>query len=261
MNKNIALILVDGMRPDGLLQAEAPMLKRLMAKSTYTLQARTVLPSFTLPCIVSLIYSVRPQTHGTLTNTFASNAWAVPGLFDLLHSSGYQTASFFNWEQLRDLARPGSLDLVVCTNTSESTSLAAGESDRRLTELALFALRQQSADFVFLYLGGVDTAGHQYGWMSPEYISTIEKADDCIKRFLSEMPDDTLVFITADHGGIGYSHGDDSDDEMLIPLIIVADEIARGEINVPVSILDIAPTIAACAGIHAPLQWEGKALF
>lgn len=258
--KNV-LILVDGMRPDGLLQAEAPVLKGLMATGSYSLQARTVMPSMTLPCITSLIYGVSPQTHDTLSNTFASSQWQVPGLFDLLHSEGYRTASFFNWEQLRDLSRPGSLDVSLCINTSESTALALGASDRQLTELALVTLAQQAVDFVFLYLGGVDTAGHTHGWMSPEYISTIEKADECIERFLAEMPEQTRVFITADHGGIGYSHGEDSEDEMLIPLIIVADELARGEIKGPVSILDIAPTIAASVGLTTPLQWEGKALF
>ncbi len=257
----IVLILVDGMRPDGLLQADARVLKRLMAKGSYSLQARTVMPSMTLPCITSLIYGVSPQTHATLTNTFASSKWEVPGLFDLLHSAGYRTASFFNWEQLRDLSRPGSLDLALCINTAESNKLALGESDRNLTELALFTLAQHTVDFVFLYLGGVDTAGHTYGWMSPEYISTIEKADECIERFLAEVPEQTRVFITADHGGTGFSHGQDTEDEMLIPLIIIADELARGEINVPISILDIAPTIAACIGLTPPLQWEGKSLF
>ena len=67
----IALILVDGMRPDGLLKANAPTLKRLMANGSYSLKARSVLPGWTLPCITSLMLGVHPQTHGTLTNTFA----------------------------------------------------------------------------------------------------------------------------------------------------------------------------------------------
>jgi len=126
--------------------------------------------------------------------------------------------------------------------------------------LALLALRHQPVDFVFLYLGCVDTAGHMYGWMSPEYINAIENADRCIERFLAELPDDMTVVITADHGGLDNSHGSNSEQEMTIPLIIAAADFPKGEILEPVSLLDIAPTLADCAGVSAPPQWEGKSL-
>ena len=261
ISRKIVLILIDGMRPDGLLQAEAPVLKGLMANGSYSLKAQSVLPSLTLPCINSLIRGVRPEMHGTLTNVFDSSRWEVPGLIDLLHEAGYKTASFTNWEQLRDLSRPGALDLSLCINTAESHSLPPGESDGILTSLALLTLSHQPMDFIFLYLGCVDTVGHMQGWMSDEYIKAIENADSCVGRFLSELPDDTTVFISADHGGLGNSHGSNSVEEMTIPLIIVSDDLAGGEISGPVSILDIAPTIAACAGVTPPAAWEGKALF
>jgi predicted AlkP superfamily pyrophosphatase or phosphodiesterase len=258
--RKIALILVDGMRPDGLLQANAPALKRLMAKGAYSLKARSVLPSLTLPCITSLILGVNPQAHGTLTNTFSSNHWQAPGLIDVLHDAGYKTASFTNWEQLRDLSQPGSLDLSICINTSEHQHLPPGESDRSLISISSLALRQQPVDFTFLYLGCVDTAGHMHGWMTPEYIQAIENADRCIELFLAELPVDTRLFITADHGGIGKSHGFDSEDEMLIPLIIAGADLPAGEITGQVSILDIAPTILDYAGITPPAEWQGKVL-
>jgi arylsulfatase A-like enzyme len=34
-----------------------------------------------------------------------------------------------------------------------------------------------------------------------------------------------------------------------------------GELTQPISLLDLAPTIAAYAGIAAPPDWEGKDLF
>jgi predicted AlkP superfamily pyrophosphatase or phosphodiesterase len=259
-HRPLALILVDGMRPDGLLQAQVPTLKRLMAEGAHSLSARTVLPSLTLPCITAMMLGVSPQVHGTLTNRFASQAWDGPGLIDLLHAAGYKTATFTNWEQLRDLSQPGSLDLSICLNTSESYSLPIGESDERLVTMTISALYSQPMDFIFLYLGCVDTAGHKYGWMSPEYIRTIENADRCIEHFLSELPANTTVIVTADHGGVGYSHGFDSDEELFIPFIIHNAGLIHGDIQRPVSILDIAPTIAAYFGISVPTGWEGISL-
>jgi len=258
--KPIALIVVDGMRPDGLLQANTSTLKRLMLTCSYSMQVRSVLPSWTLPCITSLMWGVAPATHGTCTNTFASYQWRVPGLIDLLHAGGYRTAAFMNWEPLRDISRPGALDLSICLNSSESSTLALGESDADLVALAGNALKRQPADFTFCYLGCVDTAGHRYGWMSPEYIRAIENVDFCIERLLDALPDETTVLITADHGGTGFSHGSDSDEELTIPLIAVGSSFAKGEFDVPISLLDIAPTIAACAGLTPPAEWEGKPL-
>ena len=259
--KILALIMVDGMRPDSLIHANCPNLKRLLQMSAYTLQARTVLPSLTLPCITSLFLGVPPQIHGTDTNTFTSTNWDTPGLIDLLHTAGYKTAVFNNWEPLRDLSRPGSLDLSICLNTSEAYDLPLGQSDDQLLSLVLPVLSSQPLNFIFFYLGCLDTAGHMHGWMSPEYISTLENADRCIGEFLSALPLNATFMITADHGGLGHGHGDDSEQEMLIPLITNIPDLPLGTIQHPVSILDIAPTIASYFGLNPPSIWQGKSLF
>ena len=59
------LILVDGMRPDALTNIESA--QRIIAKSTYTMNGQTVVPSVTLPCVISLFHSVNPDRHGTST--------------------------------------------------------------------------------------------------------------------------------------------------------------------------------------------------
>lgn len=64
----VLLILSDGMRPDGL--DAHPAAARLMREGSYTLRARTVMPSVTLPCHMSLFHSVDPGRHGILTNTY-----------------------------------------------------------------------------------------------------------------------------------------------------------------------------------------------
>ena len=49
------------MRPDGLVAADTPVMDALMAAGRYTLDARTVMPSATLPCHTSLFYGVGPD--------------------------------------------------------------------------------------------------------------------------------------------------------------------------------------------------------
>ena len=49
MNNPVVFFSVDGMRPDGLLAADTPFVDSLMATAAFTLNARTVMPSVTLP--------------------------------------------------------------------------------------------------------------------------------------------------------------------------------------------------------------------
>ena len=73
------LILVDGMRPDALANCKAA--QKVMANSVYTLNAKTVMPSVTLPCHVSLFFSMMPEHHGTQSNTYTPPKRPILSLF------------------------------------------------------------------------------------------------------------------------------------------------------------------------------------
>jgi predicted AlkP superfamily pyrophosphatase or phosphodiesterase len=256
----ITLILVDGMRPDALMHADTPVMKNLVNHGAYTLNARTVFPSVTLPCITSIFLGVPPETHGTIGNYWNSTDWQVPGLIDLLHSAGSRTAAFYNWEQLRDISRPGSLDVSICLNHAESPDLSLGESDVLVTDSALSFFSSNMFDFTFIYLGCTDTAGHRHGWMSPEYLRAVENADRCIGRLLQAIPPKSQVVIASDHGGHNHTHGSDENTDMTVPLIIHGETVKARALPHPVSVLDIAPTIATLAGLDIPNEWVGKNL-
>ena len=101
------LILVDGMRPDALENIEAA--QDIIHKSSYIMDAKTVMPSVTLPCHMSLFHSVDPSRHGTTTNTYAPQVRTVKGLCEVLLEDKKKSAFFYNWEELPDLSRPNSL--------------------------------------------------------------------------------------------------------------------------------------------------------
>ena len=68
MENKVVLVLVDGMRPDGILACGERYLQDLAAQSSASFAAKTVFPSITLPCHTSLFFGVQPQRHGVLTN-------------------------------------------------------------------------------------------------------------------------------------------------------------------------------------------------
>ena len=95
--------------------------------------------------------------------------------------------------------------------------------------------------------------------MGSEYLSAVSQSFDCIEKAVSSVPEEYTVIVTADHGGHGRSHGSEMPEDMTIPLIFHAADIATGEIE-NASILDLAPTVAALLGCESDPDWEGRVL-
>ena len=110
MENKVVLILIDGMRPDGTEACGNDTFQMLMRAGASCFHAQTVMPSVTLPCHASLFFSVDPTRHGITDNTWHPMARPIESLADVVKKFGGKTAMFYNWEELRDLNRPGSLD-------------------------------------------------------------------------------------------------------------------------------------------------------
>lgn len=255
MNK-VILISIDGMRPDGLINCGNDYVAQLKEKASYTFDAQTVFPSITLPCHLSLFHSVPPQRHGTLSNTYAVPVRPVEGLFEVLKANGKTNTMYYGWEQMRDVARPGSLVASEYINTYSFDYV-----DAVLTDKALQYIKLKKPDFVFLYMVDTDEkGGHDNGWMSDAYLSCINRAIDNAKRVIEEVGDEYTVIITADHGGHDRMHGTELPEDMTIPMFFIGKEFTPGKELKNISILDIAPTIADIMGLNIPREWEGKSV-
>ena len=84
MSEKVILVLSDGLRPDAMMTCGHPFVKTLTEISTYSLEARTVMPSVTLPCHMSLFHSVDPGRHGTTTNTYTPQVRPIDGMVEVL---------------------------------------------------------------------------------------------------------------------------------------------------------------------------------
>jgi predicted AlkP superfamily pyrophosphatase or phosphodiesterase len=251
------LVLIDGVRPDALSVVDCPHIDALRARGASTLQATSLMPSVTLPCITSILHSLPPGRHGVLTNDWVQMARQVPGLIDQAHEAGLFTASFYNWEPLRDLSRPKSLSLSTFranSNDPDGDQILADEAARLIGPIV-----KEEDGFTFVYFGTVDAVGHTYGWMSDEYLAQLARVDAALGTLLSALPADTTVLVQADHGGHGFTHGTEAPEDILIPWIIAGPDIRPGyEIQGPVSLLDTAPTLARALGINPHPDWEGR---
>ena len=249
------LLVVDGLRPDALASGRFPSFVALRADGAATLHASSLMPTITLPCHMSIFHSVPPTRHGITTNVWTPMARPLPGLVDVAHAAGLHCAFFYNWEPLRDLSRPLSLQFSYFRNNCETDP----DGDQVITDEALRYLASDRPDFAFVYFGTLDHAGHQYGFMSDGYLAQLERVDGALGTLLSALPEDATVLMTSDHGGHDRLHGTDMPEDMIVPWIVAGPGIRRGyEIKVEVELLDVAPTLARVLGIEPHSAWEGR---
>ena len=255
MNK-VILISIDGMRPDGVLNCGNPYVQELIRMGSHALDARTVVPSVTLPCHTSMFHSVPPERHGVTTNTYMPQVRPINGLAEQIQQAGGKSAMFYGWEPLRDITRPGSLTWAEYIN-----AYADEHTDGILTDKAIACIGKYRPDFVFLYMVETDEkGGHDSGWMTETYLDYISHAIDNVKRVIEAAGNEYTVIVTADHGGHDRAHGSEMAEDMTIPMFFVGSPFEAGKAIENVSILDLAPTIAKIMGVYPADEWEGKSL-
>jgi arylsulfatase A-like enzyme len=180
----------------------------------------------------------------------------LPGLTDVAARTGRHCAFFYNWEQLRNLSQPGSLEFSYCWNIAEKDVVNA---DQRVADAAAAYIAAERPDFAFVYLGTVDTVGHRTGWMSEEYLAQVGVADQALGTALAALPSSGTVLVQSDHGGHDRSHGTEMAEDMRIPWIVAGPGIRAGHaIAEAVSLLDSAPTLAHVLQLQPHRDWEGR---
>lgn len=82
---------------------------------------------------------------------------------------------------------------------------AAQELDARVAA-ALAALRAARRALVYLYWGDLDKVGHVFGCGSWEWGDELESIDRALVRLAEQLPSDTALYVTADHGMVDAPH-------------------------------------------------------
>lgn len=253
----VILIVIDGLCASAPEAAHCPNIAALRAMGASTLTATSLMPSITLPCHMSIFHSVPPTRHGITTNTYQPMARPLPGLVEVAHLAGLRTAAIYNWEPLRDLSRPLSLDLSLCWNDSDTNP----DSDERVADEAIRHIGDSRPDFTFLYFGRLDAVGHDQGFMSDPYLAHLKRTDMALGRVLASLPAQVTVLLTTDHGGHDRAHGTDLPADLIVPWLIAGPGIRRGHVIAePVSLLDTAPTLARVLDLRPAREWEGHSI-
>lgn len=255
--KKVVIISIDGLRPDALDQANAPVLHRLREGGVYSASAQTVKISETLPSHASMLGGMTPDKHGIVWGIpyIGWSGMNGPTLFSVAHEAGLSTAMVFGKDKLHYLILPASVDTVFG---------ADDVPDVEIKNQALKIIQAGLPDVLFIHFPDTDRVGHLFGWMSPNQLQAIAFTDGLIGEVVAALEsggylNSTLLIITADHGGHGRFHGDDSPGDRTIPWLAVGPGVPQGlTLSSTINTYDTAATALYFLGLPIPQAWDGR---
>ncbi|HZE97107.1 MAG TPA: alkaline phosphatase family protein [Planctomycetota bacterium] len=104
--RQVLVISVDGLRPDGITQAQAPVLMGLMERGARAEHCETVRPSITLPSHTAMLTGLDFKNHGVVWNNYRPGHIQHPTVFSVASEAGLSTAMLFAKDKFHFLANP-----------------------------------------------------------------------------------------------------------------------------------------------------------
>lgn len=266
--QRVVIIGLDGFSAEGFGKIPHPNIDKLFSKGLISLNTRPVMPSVTLPNWTSHFSGAGPEEHGVTNNSWTlakhelqaidtDQEGYFPSIFKVLKAAKpeIKTAFYYNWAELINSMNRKYLDVA---SFEENDGYA-----KNYALAAQFILEhKKSPQLVFLYSVRVDHAGHDFKWMSKEYISAVVEADKAIGGFIKNLEDnnlikDTYFLLITDHGGKESGHGGVSMEEMQIPWAITGPKIKdAGVTQIYNSNKNTSRVIAEIFGIKTfPKSW------
>ena len=213
-------------------QNELPTFKRLQAEGAYTHNARTDCDfTITLPNHTSMVTGRPVRDRGEIVGhewtintdpgekTLHSNRHDyVASAFDVAHDHGLRTAMFASkskfslYDQSYD-QRTGAPDKTDEDNGRDKIDLYVRAGCDEMVDRFIAEMKAEPFNYSFVHFADTDSAGHSKKWGSPEYNAALRKIDGLLGRILDLVTTDdrlrgkTAIIISADHGGIDYNHG------------------------------------------------------
>lgn len=214
---------IDGVRSDALQIANTPNIDELNQHGIYTYDSWHLGVTSSGPSWSSMLTGVWEAKHLVTNNSYSgANFGEYPYLSNRLkeHKPELKCVQIFTWNPQGEVGINSGGNVF---NSNWDTSIDAGDLGQGLvTESAKLQLLDPELDFIFIHYDETDSAGHGFGFSPdvPQYMNAIEGADAEIGEVIEALrnratydQEEWLIVSTTDHGGQGFGHGGNSNNE------------------------------------------------
>lgn len=253
--RHVFIISFDGGKPSVMLESVMPLFKQMQQQGASTLQAFTVVPSITLVAHTSMLTGVQPNKHLIDWNEWTPDKGLVqvPTIFLLAKKQGLSTALIAGKEKFKHLNTANSLDLFAIP-AYKAQAVASTAADYIVAK---------KPNLMFIHFADSDGTGHEFGWGSPEQKAAFaaeDKALNLVRTAIAKagIEHDSVIILTADHGGHDKTHGSTRLDDMIIPWVAWGKDVRPGvNLTQRVNTYDTAATALWLLGVPIPNEFDG----
>lgn len=254
--ERVLIISEDGLRGDIFSEVKLPWHEALYRTGAYSWKARTIRTASTLPSHAAMLSGYDVEQHGLTWNNWRPSRGyiKVPSIFDEVSAHGMKSAMFVGKFKLRHIARPGTVEVFE----------RPGYYCKRVAAEAADYLVREKPPLAFVHFSNPDDAGHAKGWSSDDYYRAVNESDRCLGTIVdalekADMAEDTLIIISADHGGHGHTHSGACLVDREIPWIAHGPGVRENHhIRSPISTVDTAATALDALGLQVPEEAAGR---
>lgn len=275
---HVFIISFDGGKPKVIHEAEMPVIKRLASEGASTWAANTIFPPKTLPSHTSMLTGLGPGKHQVLWNDWMPLRRVgdnVQTVFSLTKRAAPDslTAAFVGKVKFRHLWLKDSLDMFDFNGPQSAGGPppgAATEIEKRVVPAQTVAknasayIVEKKPRLCFIHFPDADSAGHKSGWGSPEQKEAFKVCDQALGQIVRAIEQagiagSSIILITADHGGTGKNHKDDTPDDRNIPWIAWGKSVKKNHtVTTAVNTFDTAATALWLLDVPLPAELDGK---
>ncbi|HZS37002.1 MAG TPA: alkaline phosphatase family protein [Polyangia bacterium] len=253
---HVLIISEDGLRADAVGRLHLHWHELLRQHGASSLHARTIRDASTLPAHASMLSGVEPKVHGLTWNTWRPSQGYIksPTIFTSAQEHGLSTAFFTGKTKLRHIVPPGTVGIYE----------RPGYYCKKVAEEAASYLTTEKPALAFVHFSDPDEAGHSKGWMSERQLKAISDSDRCLGIIYEALDkahllDDTLIIVSADHGGHNRVHSGATLIDREIPWIACGPGVREDyTITEDISTKDTAATALYALGLPISREITGK---
>lgn len=270
---HVVYMCFDAMSAIGVQRAETPNFNRLIENGAVSMHTRCGLPSNSSPNWMTIASAAPFEMTGVLDNDVTPrNGTAVPAIknaigffptiFEYIREQKPDAKIYFFGESSWATAMYDMTPFDVIVPEGSKEKISPDDAIHRAAD----AFVTDKPDILFVEIDVPDHEGHTWGHEHQNYLDCLHHMDELVGDFVRKLEDNgmmknTVIVITADHGGYKKGHGGSTMEELEVPVIMYGGPVTKGKVMEHVNMnYDTPATVAGLLGVELPWECHGKFL-